>query len=153
MNPTDRKASGGKGSPGQNDPGGRRTRAMSDAMKACIGDCLDCHAECLETVTHTCLELGGKHLEPEHVRLMLSCAEVCQAAANVMLSRASAASALCLVCADLCDACARSCERIGEMDHCAELCRRCAESCRQMAGVEGGKGKPMARTDHARSHA
>jgi len=130
-----------------------RTPPFSEAMKECIENCQKCQAECLETATHTCLETGGKHLEPEHVRLMLSCAEVCGTCAKLMLTRSTFEEALCAVCADICEACARSCEQIGGMDRCAELCRRCATTCRSMAGLGGGKGKEKGREAPTRSHA
>src|SRR5258706_16463016 len=116
MATTDQTTSGaGTTSTGQQARGGARTPALSENVKACIDACQKCHAECLETVTHKCLETGGKYLDPEHVRLMLSCVEVCQTAANLMLSRSSAQAGLCALCADICEKCARSCEQIGGM--------------------------------------
>ncbi len=41
-------------------------------------------------------------------------------------------------CAEICEACAESCDRIGgkEMESCAEACRRCAQSCREMSKMK-----------------
>jgi hypothetical protein len=107
--------------------------ALDDRTKQCIADCQACSGECLETAMHICLETGGRHTEPTHFRLMINCAEICRTAAEFMLSRSAFHERLCGLCADVCTACARSCEEIGGMAHCAELCRRCAESCRSMA--------------------
>jgi hypothetical protein len=107
----------------------------SPQMQTCIDDCLDCHSICLETVNH-CLQMGGKHAGPRHIRLLLDCAEVCQTSANFMLRNSDLHRQVCGVCADVCIACAESCEQFrddAQMMACAEVCRRCAESCREMA--------------------
>jgi hypothetical protein len=80
-----------------------------------------------------CLESGGKHVAPDHFRLLINCAEICQTSANFMLSASAFSNPICRVCAEVCDACAKSCEQIG-MEDCARVCRECAQSCRQMAG-------------------
>jgi hypothetical protein len=81
-----------------------------------------------------CLEEGGEHVAPDHFRLMMNCAEMCQTSANFMLSGSALSAQVCRVCAELCDACAQSCEEIEGMEECARVCRECAESCRRMAG-------------------
>ncbi|MDD5463130.1 MAG: four-helix bundle copper-binding protein [Methylococcales bacterium] len=82
-----------------------------------------------------CLEMGGKHVEPEHFRLMMNCAEICQLSANFMLSSSRFHNRTCEVCAEICDACAMDCGRIGNMEECASTCRECADSCKQMASM------------------
>jgi hypothetical protein len=107
-------------------------------MEQCIDNCSDCHAVCLETVTH-CLERQGRHVESGHIRLLLDCAQICQTSADYMLRNSELHTRTCAICAEVCDQCARDCEKFGddtEMKACAESCRRCAESCRQMAGVK-----------------
>jgi hypothetical protein len=113
----------------------QKTSALSDAMKQCVEDCQQCAAECLETAMHHCLESGGRHTEPEHFRLMINCADLCQTAANFILSRSTFHESLCVLCAVVCDTCAQSCEQIGGMEHCVEMCHRCAGSCREMSGT------------------
>jgi len=82
-----------------------------------------------------CLELGGKHVEPQHFRLMMNCAEICRTTADFMLSSSSMHARICAACAEVCEACAQSCEQVGNMQECVQACRRCATSCRQMAGM------------------
>ena len=53
-------------------------------IQQCIQDCLRSQRVCVETFTH-CLEKGGKHAAPEHIRLLLDCSEICQTSANFML--------------------------------------------------------------------
>ena len=42
---------------------------INDEMQQCIQNCLDCHSMCLNTIAY-CLEQGGHHAEPSHIRLM-----------------------------------------------------------------------------------
>ncbi|NOG73571.1 MULTISPECIES: four-helix bundle copper-binding protein [Roseicella] len=106
---------------------------MTAEMQACIDECLRCHSTCLGMAMNHCLEAGGKHVEPEHFRLMLACAEMCQTSANFMLIGTRHHKHTCRECAEICEECARSCEQVGGMDDCVQACRRCAESCRKMA--------------------
>ncbi len=107
----------------------------STEMEQCIDNCTQCHAICLETITH-CLSKGGKHAAPDHIRLLQDCAQICATSADFMLRGSDLHGRTCAVCADVCTRCAESCERMGDdevMLGCAEMCRRCAESCRMMA--------------------
>lgn len=106
----------------------------SARLQECIVECDSCHDLCVETVSY-CLSMAGRHAEPAHVTLMLDCAEICQTAADFMLRASPLYSAVCAVCADVCEACARSCAALdgAEMAACADACRRCAAVCRAMA--------------------
>lgn len=108
---------------------------LSDEMLACIAVCSDCHKACLQTIPY-CLQQGGPHAEPNHLRLMMDCAEICQTCANFMLRGSDLHVYTCAACAEVCERCAADCDRIADdsrMAACAEMCRRCAESCRAMA--------------------
>lgn len=110
------------------------TSQMSAQMQQCLDDCLKCHQTCLETVMY-CLSMGGKHANDAHIRMMLDCAEICQASANMMMRNSEFSERLCGVCAEVCIRCAEDCEQFGDderMKACAEACRRCAESCQTM---------------------
>ena len=111
------------------------THDTSSAMSACIDTCSDCHRVCLETVKH-CLGEGGSHLHPDHVSLLLACAEICQTSANTMILGVHQHQHTCRACAEICTACSDACRSMsddGPMQVCAEACARCAESCRRMA--------------------
>jgi hypothetical protein len=99
----------------------------------CADICSSCSTICYSTALNHCLEMGGKHVEPEHFKLMLNCAKICETSACLELSGSSFSAQLCGICADICEACAKSCEEVGEMEACVEACRKCAASCRQMA--------------------
>ncbi len=109
---------------------------VSPEMQKCIDNCLDCHSVCTETVNY-CLQKGGPHAEPNHIRLLLDCAEICQTSADFMLRGSDLHHETCGVCADVCEQCAADCDHFGDdkvMKACADTCRKCAQSCRQMAG-------------------
>ncbi len=108
---------------------------LNDDMQQCIQNCLDCHSMCLNTLTY-CLEQGGHHVEPSHIRLMMDCVESCQTSANFMLRGSDLHGHFCGACAEVCDRCAKDCASMGDdaqMQACADMCRRCAETCRRMS--------------------
>ncbi len=109
---------------------------VSNQMQSCIDACDTCRQECLSTIAH-CLEQGGRHASLDHVRLLADCAEICQTSSNFMGRGSDLHKSTCGLCAEICEACAGSCEEFDdpEMDDCAESCRECARSCREMAAA------------------
>lgn len=110
---------------------------MDDAMRDCIEECSSCHDVCVETMAH-CLVLGERHGDERVVRLLIDCAEICQASANFMLRRSDLHAHTCAACAAVCERCAQACEHFAsdaDMQACAQACRSCAESCRRMASM------------------
>ena len=107
---------------------------ISADVRACIEACQSCHEVCVETLAH-CLQMGGEHVEANHIRTMLDCAQICATSADFMLRGSPLHASVCDVCADVCNECAASCAGLegAEMQRCAEECRRCAEHCREMA--------------------
>src|SRR5262245_42037636 len=104
--------------------------------EACIENCIECHRICLEAVQH-CLRRGGA--QPELVRLLLDCAQVCQTSAEFMIRNSELHHAACELCAHVCTHCADECAALGsadsQMQECADVCAQCAESCREMAST------------------
>lgn len=107
----------------------------STEMQTCIENCQNCHATCLSHLSQHCLEMGGAHVEPNHFRLMLDCAQICATTADFMLRNSTHHAHVCAECADICEDCAKSCEALDGMEDCVQACRACADSCRQMASV------------------
>jgi len=109
---------------------------VSKEMTTCIDHCRDCWQTCLETVQH-CLTMGGKHAQPAHIALMLTCARMCATSAEAMMLGTEQHATTCAACATLCRACAEDCRRVGQgdaaMERCAQMCDQCAESCERMA--------------------
>ena len=106
---------------------------QSPAMQSCIEECLRCYQTCSGVLMTHCLAAGGKHLEPDHVRIMMACAEMCRTSAAMMLIGTEHHRHTCRECAEICVECAQSCEQVGDMDDCVRQCRVCAASCRTMA--------------------
>src|SRR3954465_7738287 len=110
-------------------------RLLDEEMLRCIEICTDCHKACVETIPY-CLQQGGPHAHPNHIRVMMDCAEICQTSANFMLRGSDLHVYTCGACAEGCDRCAADCEEMADdsrMAACAEMCRRCAASCREMS--------------------
>ena len=110
-------------------------------MEECIQNCEECHRVCTDTLTY-CLQMGGKHLEPDHLRLLHDCIQICRTSADFMHRGSPFHGLTCGICAIVCEHCMEDCLRIDEDDPqmraCAHVCRRCTESCRQMASIAAG---------------
>lgn len=113
-------------------------QARLDAdTRQCVEECLTCQSVCTTTVTY-CLQKGGRHADAEHIITLLDCADICGTSASFMQRGSHAHASTCAVCAEICRACAASCEQMNDdevMKACADACRRCAESCERMAGA------------------
>lgn len=108
---------------------------MTADMENCIQNCTDCHAMCISTITH-CLQLGGRHAEYGHIRLLLDCADICRTSADFMLRGSQFHQRTCSICAEICNRCAEDCAKYTDDEHmrtCAEMCHECAASCNKMA--------------------
>jgi hypothetical protein len=114
------------------------TQYESVEMEGCIQNCEECHHICLETLNH-CLHMGGKHVEPDHIRLLNDCIQMCHTSCDFMLRESPFHGQVCNVCAMVCERCEADCMRVDSNDQqmraCADACHRCAQSCRQMAAM------------------
>jgi hypothetical protein len=95
-----------------------------------IDACTDCHQVCVETIS-ACVQRGGEHANLLHLRLLMDCATICDAARDLMLRSSDFAHQMSHLCDDVCERCAASCERLGgeEMQRCAAACRRAVAAC------------------------
>lgn len=108
---------------------------QTDAMQACIENCLNCYSICAQMSAH-CLIKGGRHAEASHLRLLHDCSEICRTSADFMLRGSELHAVTCGGCAVICDRCAKSCRSMADdeqMVRCAQTCDRCARSCSEMA--------------------
>ena len=96
----------------------------------CLHRCEECHDVCLHAIQH-CLEKGGRHAQPDHIRLLQDCSQICHTSADFILRGSPLHGAVCEACAQVCEACAKSCAELGDTE-CADHCRKCAESCHGM---------------------
>jgi hypothetical protein len=112
----------------------------SEQMLVCIQNCQDCHRACLQTLTY-CMKQGGRHAAPEHLRLLMDCADICLTSAAFMIRASDLHAHTCAACAVVCRHCADDCAEMGDdlrMKALADTCRHCADSCQAMAGDAGG---------------
>ncbi len=109
-----------------------RAGKLPAPIESCIEACLHCHRVCIQMAMTHCLEMGGRHVEPTHFRLMINCAELCELAANFQLAGSGFSEELCTLCGDVCTACAQSCRTLDGMEACVQACEACAASCRSM---------------------
>ena len=118
------------------------TDDYSEQMLVCIQNCQDCHRACLQTLTY-CMKQGGRHAGPDHLRLLMDCADICLTSAAFMIRASDLHAHTCAACAAVCERCADDCAEMSDdlrMKALADTCRHCAESCAAMAG-EGSRVK------------
>lgn len=105
---------------------------MDATMQQSIDNCHDCAEICRETLEH-CREMGGKHADPRHLKLLQDCLKMCETSADFMERQSPNYIKVCELCAEICELCAESCEELAEDDElmqtCADICRRTAETC------------------------
>jgi hypothetical protein len=123
----------------------RRAKDREDAMNHCsaqLQDTLDklaqCHETCLSMALTHCLEIGGAHARPQHLRLMLDCSSFCGLAEDAILRKSQFHASILSLCADICETCAGACEALGRMETCVAACRACMASCRVSARIDHG---------------
>lgn len=110
-------------------------KMSSSQMEQCAQVCLECYQVCSQTLPH-CLEKGGEHASPTHIRLLTDCAAICVTSADFLIRNSTYHAQTCEACVVICEACADDCQKMGtdrDMQKCAEVCTRCAESCSQMS--------------------
>lgn len=56
---------------------------MTPEMTRCITDCHECRVTCMSMAKSHCLEMGGKHTETAHYKLMMDCAKICRECAEI----------------------------------------------------------------------
>jgi hypothetical protein len=101
--------------------------ACIEACNACASACNHCAVSCLQ-------ERDVQHMA-RCVALDMECVAACQFAAGAMAREGDFVIVTCLLCADICDACAKECRR-HDAEHCqacAKACGLCADACRALS--------------------
>ena len=106
---------------------------ISAEMQACMDACQHCHVTCLSMTTQHCLQVGGAHAVPDHIKIMLDCAQICATSLDFMARGSDQHKLVCGICARICRACAESCRGLDGMEECVAACERCADACEKMA--------------------
>jgi hypothetical protein len=99
-------------------------------LQDCIQECLRCYQTVLETIQY-CIQRGGEHVDPHHLKVMQTCTETSRTSAALMMLQSPYYPLACDLCAQVCRACAKSCSDIHDdaMRACEQMCFSCAESC------------------------
>jgi hypothetical protein len=92
-----------------------------------------CHRTCSSMAMTHCLELGGEHARPQHLRLMLDCAGMCAFTAEALGRKSQFHNRFASLCAEVCETCEKDCAALGEMEDCVQACRSCAAKCREIS--------------------
>ena len=109
------------------------TQHLTAEMERCIRECIACYEVCLETAVNHQLGLAEMELDPAHLRLLISCAEICQTTTRVMMTGSPLHKPAARICAKLCRRCAAVSERCAGTERCAQAARACAEWCQRIA--------------------
>jgi hypothetical protein len=109
---------------------------LSQQTRAAIQALQQCHTVCHSMALTHCLEMGGEHARPQHLRLMLDCASFCAFTADALERKSQFHTRFAALCAEVCETCAADCGALGGMEECVEACRHCARLCRELSRPE-----------------
>jgi hypothetical protein len=103
-----------------------------------------CHTTCLSMAMVHCLEMGGEHARPQHLRLMLDCAGFCAFTADALGRKSQFHNRFAALCAQVCETCEKDCAALGGMEDCVQACRDCARRCTEVARLDHAEILEMA---------
>jgi hypothetical protein len=104
--------------------------------QSCIEACHACAVACNHCAA-SCLREPDVKAMAGCIALDMDCAAICETAAGLMARGSDYAEEFCVLCAQICEACAEECVQ-HDMDHCqacARACKLCAEACHEMAAM------------------
>src|SRR5438445_13299076 len=96
---------------------------LSRQIRETIEALQHCHAICASMAMTHCLETGGEHARPQHLRLMLDCAGLCALTADALGRKSQFHNRLAPLCAEVCETCEQDFAALGGMEDCVEACR------------------------------
>jgi hypothetical protein len=117
---------------------------LSQKVRETILALQHCHATCSSMAMTHCLEMGGEHARPQHLRLMLDCAGLCALTADALGRKSQFHNRLAQLCAEVCETCEQDCNRLGDMEPCVQACRDCARLCHEIARLDHAEILEMA---------
>lgn len=106
-----------------------------EKFQSCIDACYDCATES-KHCSNACLEEKDVRDLAHCIKLNSDCAATCVLSAKLMSGDSEFAIQMCELCAAICYACAKECEKHEKLEHCkkcADACRHCAKQCRMMS--------------------
>jgi hypothetical protein len=111
-------------------------RHLSNQIAETIRSLQNCHAVCSSMAFTHCLEMGGEHARPQHLRLMMDCAALCAFTADALGRKSQFHNRFAALCAEVCETCEKDCSALGDMEQCVRACLDCALHCRQIARLD-----------------
>lgn len=109
---------------------------MNDKYQNCIAACQRCAQACMECMM-LCLNEEDVKNRRKCIGTLLECSSICEKAACFMAFDAQFAKEMCLLCAAICERCAKECSMFKD-DHCIKcenMCKACYDECMKMARV------------------
>lgn len=106
------------------------------AYQTCIEACQHCAANCDHCALSCTIEPDIKEMA-RCIQLTMECSSVSYVAAHLMALDSENVGAICLICAETCEACADECN-LHDNEHCrkcATACTACAMECRKIAAA------------------
>lgn len=105
-------------------------------FNACIEACNSCAVACNHCAA-SCLHEKDIKMMAKCLALDIDCAQICALAAAAMARGSEHATAICALCADICQSCGDECTRhdMAHCQQCATTCHHCAQECRKMAAM------------------
>jgi hypothetical protein len=107
---------------------------LSAEVARCIEQCVACHRMCLATFMRQVLEESREHADPDQLRMLLACAHLCRATADLMLILVAPPESVCAACAQLCRECAATYREQQAEEELVATCLLCAQRCSRLAG-------------------
>jgi hypothetical protein len=111
-------------------------RHLNSKITGAIESLQQCHAICSSMALTHCLERGGEHARPQHLRLMLDCAAICAFTADALGRKSQFHTQFAALCAEVCETCEKDCEALQDMEDCVRACHDCAHRCREIARLD-----------------
>jgi hypothetical protein len=91
---------------------------------------MTCHHACMETLAY-CTAHGDAYNDLALLCSLRDCAEMCLMCINLIADGSEFVGRACLLCADMCEKCARICAALGQdaqLLTCVEACHACARA-------------------------
>jgi hypothetical protein len=104
-----------------------RYQGLINALNNCAAECSQCAMACLDE--------EDVNMMRRCIRIDIDCADTCRLTASLLSRESEHGEHLLKECVEICNACAKECEKHTGMEHCrkcAEACRHCAEECGAM---------------------
>jgi len=110
---------------------GTRPKVMTELLEAigeCFASCDKCHEHCVAWLIDEDSTLSQGQRD-----LLIDCASTCATNRKHSKSELPCSREMCVLCAQVCRACAVGCESVSAMSELARECRRCAHLCEIVA--------------------